>query len=96
MSQSTEKFEVNGKLEHLFHKKDMESDDLMKFYNQEHDEVENEIEEFCETLPPGLEKDYFKEEDYYLAYKEAQTDIGSASINSIQSLRYNAEKKENL
>ena len=97
MSHSKTKYEINGQLEHLFHKKDMEVDDLMRFYNQDHHEVEDEISDYCETLPGDLTKEFFKEEDYFLAYKEAQTDFqseGSASLNSMQSLRASAEELE--
>ena len=67
------KEEINSHLEHLFWKKDLEAMDLLKLHDQDHNDVENEISQYLYGLDAELKKDFFNSEEFYYAYKEAQT-----------------------
>jgi len=72
MGQAKEQFIINGEIGELFRKLDMESSDLMRFYDEEKVDIEYDLHQYMSTLPDDLSETFFDEKDYYDKYKEVK------------------------
>lgn len=64
-----ERDEINGEIEHLIWKRDLDDFDLMKFHNETKSEVYTQLKNYFDKLVDGLEESYFDHKEYFELYK---------------------------